>query len=1051
MASDYRAITEYNERQLGCDTASRKTQISMYSDPTHFIFEILQNADDYGATEVYFRLSRSELVIEHNGKPFFEDNVKAITYFGRSTSRDDLVKTGRFGVGFKSVFAFTATPIIISGEERFKIHGLYRLDDHPYPDDLLRILTRITLPFNHEAERPDYVDEHMPASEAYKMISARLSGLNMNTLLFTRTIREIRWEIEDKSGHYLREDKTVKGARQTSITNGDDLISYLVFSRTPSWKGQDHKDVEVAFRTDGKGQLVPIDEYLYVLFPTAQETHLKFIINGPYRTNPSRETISEDDAFNRHLIKETCELMKMALPSLRDRKLLTMNSLAAMPIAADSLREFYSPILDVVIKSFRHNDLVPTHKDTFASASRVLQGPAAIREVITDKELAFLVDVEDPTWAKGVTPGSRTDQFLRSLNIIQWGWRELESVLDSKFESFRWSRTAEADQAWLDSRDDQWLQKLYILLAEGVRKEECDQTTVSACRIIRVTEDKETTHTSGASSYFPKSRGYHDLPQVKKSILSGKNEQHSKTIEDALITLGVRPIGTEERLDQVLDNHYRGYNVVVEPEQHLEHMKMFLKAWKKEGSVTKFWTKRIFMGISETDFHRPDDCYLEAPLKSTGLGAIHDEPRKGLPQKYKLSLRYQGLIKDGFLEFAVACGTQDRISIETQACSNHPRASFLMKDFGDGVRLTATKVDDDYTISSLKALLAKRDLAVNLLIWDALRIANPDVLTASFRPNRNFDTQEDKSTLVIILSKTEWIPNKKGVLLRPESVSKTSLHSSFRYDNRNGWLDAIGFGEADRQASEAFQKRKELAKQAGVDVSAIEILSGLSKEKQLEYSEWIQKKERADARERKKQEDAMPFHEAIRSAFLQNGGPQHEHDEETGRTSKNPGRRKAKLAEEISADLENASSPENRVTFGLCKKWKAKNDDVKTKLLGWYGGACQICKRTFTQRNNQPYFEGLYLVPHTKAGWIDRVGNVLCLCPWHSAMFQFGSKELESDILERVLNFVPQADGGTQKAEITLKLCSERLSINFHEDHFLELQTMIEESRKKSK
>jgi hypothetical protein len=66
-------------------------------------------------------------------------------------------------------------------------------------------------------------------------------------------------------------------------------------------------------------------------------------------------------------------------------------------------------------------------------------------------------------------------------------------------------------------------------------------------------------------------------------------------------------------------------------------------------------------------------------------------------------------------------------------------------------------------------------------------------------------------------------------------------------------------------------------------------------------------------------------------------------------------------------------------------------------------------------------------------------------------MFQFGSKELESDILERVLNFVPQADGGTQKAEITLKLCSERLSINFHEDHFLELQTMIEESRKKSK
>jgi hypothetical protein len=166
MASDYKSITSYNEQLLGLDTASRKTQISMYSDPTHFIFEILQNADDYGATEVYFRLSRSELVIEHNGKPFLNENVRAVTYFGKSTSRDDLVKTGRFGVGFKSVFAFTATPIIISGEERFKIHGLYRLDDEPYPSDLLRNRTRITLPFNHEVERPDYVDKHMPASEA---------------------------------------------------------------------------------------------------------------------------------------------------------------------------------------------------------------------------------------------------------------------------------------------------------------------------------------------------------------------------------------------------------------------------------------------------------------------------------------------------------------------------------------------------------------------------------------------------------------------------------------------------------------------------------------------------------------------------------------------------------------------------------------------------------------------------------------------------------------------------------------------------------------------
>ena len=199
MPSDYKAITKYNEEQLGRDTASRKTQISNYSDSIHFVYEILQNADDYGAKEVFFKLSEKELWIEHDGEPFTEKNVEAITYFGRSTSEEDLVKTGRFGVGFKSVFAFTATPIIISGCEHFQIYGLYRVKEYPYPDDLPRSRTRIILPFNHESEKPDYVENLMSRADAYSKIEKRLTSLNKNTLLFTRNIREIRWETSDRS------------------------------------------------------------------------------------------------------------------------------------------------------------------------------------------------------------------------------------------------------------------------------------------------------------------------------------------------------------------------------------------------------------------------------------------------------------------------------------------------------------------------------------------------------------------------------------------------------------------------------------------------------------------------------------------------------------------------------------------------------------------------------------------------------------------------------------------------------------------------------------
>jgi len=468
VPSDYNAITDYNERQLGLDTASRKTQISMYSDPTHFVYELLQNADDYGATEIFFSLTKHQLIIEHNGEPFKEENVKAITYFGKSTSADDLVKTGRFGVGFKSVFAFTATPIVISGDEHFQIHGLYRIKEYSYPSGFSHSKTRIILPFNHTSEQPDYVDELITEEDAYTRISNRLVGLNMDALLFTQNIREIRWEIEGRSGHYLREDIIEEELRRTIITDsGERLNEYLVFSKLPEWKGQKHKAVEIAFLLDEKGQIVPAEnDYLYVLFATTKETHLQFTLNGPFRTNPSRETISEEDAFNKHLMSEICLLMKKLLPQLRDKRLMSTQFLSVLPNNNDKLRGFYDPLMSGIVETFHDQSLIPTDDNQYAFANNVIQGPAPIREVITKNELSFFIDNENACWAKGVQQNSRADFFLQSLDIQRWGWKELTDGLKERFGSYSF----EDDEGWLASRGDVWLQKLYILLAESIKK-----------------------------------------------------------------------------------------------------------------------------------------------------------------------------------------------------------------------------------------------------------------------------------------------------------------------------------------------------------------------------------------------------------------------------------------------------------------------------------------------------------------------------------------------------------------------------------------------------
>lgn len=1015
MSSDYEAITRHNERQLGLDTASRKTQICMYSDSTHFVYEILQNADDYGATEVFFKLSKNELLIEHNGQPFEEENVKAITYFGKSTSRDDLVKTGRFGVGFKSVFAFTGTPIIISGAEHFQVYGLYRVREYPHPSDLSRSRTRIILPFNHETEQPDYVDELMSEKKAYSKISARLTKLNMNTLLFTRNIREIRWEIDGRAGHYLREDDTGNDVRWTTITDGEHLRKYLVFSKIPKWKSEEYKAVDIAFIVDDKRQLIPADDFLYVLFATTQETHLQFILNGPYRTNPSRETISEEDHFNVHLMNETCALMKEVLKRIKEMGLLTTQFLSVLPNNTDKLRDFYSPLFKTTVETFCDYELVPTDDNKYASSINVFQGPSTIREVITKEELPFFLGRKNACWAKGVQQNSRSDNFLRGLNIRQWGFDELQEALSEKFSFYSYGRDADNNNKWLEARSDSWLQKLYIMLADAIRREDCSEVSLSGCQIIRALSGKEETHVIGSKAYFPKGRSYKDLPQVKPAILRGKNAQASQKIQESLTSLGVSEIGDEERIDLILETFYGEEESVVQPEMNLQHMSTFIKWWKKEKNAGKFEDYAIFSSGEGNQLRqrKPADCYLDAPIRKSGLDIIYKDKNCKLPGKWKVSKGYRKIVSDDFFGFAINCGVLDGLKIEEQLCSRHPNSSSLQKDYNKwGVKFTYTGKDSDYTINGLKDLLKTANREISLLIWRTLSEADHKVLEACFRPNQQHEMRTDKSSLVIALSKAQWIPDKNGQLFKPCDITKDMLHNDFKYDDRNGWLTAIGFGENERKKSEEHKTLRENCKKNGLSEECVDFIYEIAKLPKDEQKEKI--------KEFKKQLHQSKF----KSLFPKKESP-------------NPERRALKVRERL-AEVP-YKSYETREQSVRVSNYEVK-PEVRKYLQDYYTNddrkmICQICEQEmpFKLDDGSYYFEAVECIKDFQK---ESGENYIALCPVCAAKYKFANGSNEAVLRSEIQS----ADGLT----IPVKLAKENKTIRFVKVHLEDFKVILE-------
>lgn len=105
MASNYEVICEENRRRYGTEGAQKSGGLAagLYDDRTHFIFELLQNAEDAlgrrgdwnGLRKVTFTLNKNRLTLSHFGQPFNEADVRSVCDIAESTKNESSI--GRFG------------------------------------------------------------------------------------------------------------------------------------------------------------------------------------------------------------------------------------------------------------------------------------------------------------------------------------------------------------------------------------------------------------------------------------------------------------------------------------------------------------------------------------------------------------------------------------------------------------------------------------------------------------------------------------------------------------------------------------------------------------------------------------------------------------------------------------------------------------------------------------------------------------------------------------------------------------------------------------------
>jgi hypothetical protein len=455
VSADYEKIRDENVARYGWDTAVLDLLGHLYSERTHFIFELIQNAEDAGAAELAFELFDDRLEVKHDGRPFTEADVRGVCGVGNSGKSADLTKIGKFGIGFKSVYAYTKTPRVHSSDEHFRIERYVRPFSADPPDEAVSG-TLFVFPFDHDT---------LPATIAVQEIASALNEIESGTLLFLRNIERVRIGGVQIAGSVLDRAAVRRSRSSRHVTlakgrgRGDE--EWFVWHRQLDELGHPVHRVEIAFRVhaaSGERRLVRRDDSpLVVFFPTQKETFLGFLIQGPYRTTPARDNVPEHDPANQALVRETAALLADVLRELRDDGLLTVDVLQALPLDAARFQPdtMFRPLFDSVRAALAGEQLIPLTGGSYGAAGEMkLARGAGLRELFRPDQLGALYGAGQPL-------AVAHESITENRTPLLWRYLRDEIGIDEVTPE---AVVARATREFLVVQSDAWISRFYVFL-----------------------------------------------------------------------------------------------------------------------------------------------------------------------------------------------------------------------------------------------------------------------------------------------------------------------------------------------------------------------------------------------------------------------------------------------------------------------------------------------------------------------------------------------------------------------------------------------------------
>lgn len=615
----------------------------LYDKSTHFIAELIQNADDnvydlrgnpQHQPTVNFTYRKRTIRIDSNETGFLEKHVRAICDIGQSTKTGIGASTryiGEKGIGFKSVFKVADVVSIASRNFTFQF-------DKSKPLGLIAPTWIDEFP---DAKRPKGFTsiflQLAPDCDEGRIIQ-ELKNLDPRILIFLRQLCEINITVTERSHRpwsrkLRRRDEVENGMRITTLFGDGNAWRYLVTKHLVNGLPEEKKrpqcsesEILLAFPlADFHKGPVKETQSVYAFLPV-RRYGFPFLLQADFLLTTNRQDIIEDSAWNQHLLKASIDAFLAAveilvsgplkyywpqyLPGDVEKKdffelmrlqvISRLSNMALLESCNSDSRALSIPSSLFCVSSLDRPDFTDEHGEPFSLCS------------LTE---ARYVSQKYPAW---------TTSALFSLQVKRLTAKDFLNDLQLAISN---------DPITFQDRGNQWHSKLARCLAK-LATDKSQETLISCMEIIPLRRCRshpakriEWVAAKSRKVFFPqrKVHGVLPIPQSIKVDIVDQSAAEDDNRCKLFKLLGVKPCDAAEVSQMIVKMHSGDdpLSMNLSREEVVQHARyLYTSPWRRpENETTPFWFATT--GGKDGPICRGSVTYLGSVIdRSTAKGRI---------------------------------------------------------------------------------------------------------------------------------------------------------------------------------------------------------------------------------------------------------------------------------------------------------------------------------------------------------------------------------------------------------------------------------------------